>query len=146
MKEFFADLFAYHHHLNQKLATLLLEKRDHLPERVLPLFSHSLNAHQIWNSRILNTKPFGVHQAHAPESFQAIDQANYEDTLGIIQTFDLAQQIKYQNSKGQEFSNSVQEILFHTANHFTHHRAQIMSDLRQAGIEPIITDYIFYKR
>lgn len=40
----------------------------------------------------------------------------------------------------------IQQILFHIANHFTHHRGQIISDLRQNGIEPRISDYIFYKR
>jgi uncharacterized damage-inducible protein DinB len=45
-----------------------------------------------------------------------------------------------------EYINSIQQILFHVANHFSHHKGQIISDLRQSGIDPIVIDYIFYKR
>ena len=50
------------------------------------------------------------------------------------------------NSKGETFSNKIKDILFHIINHSTYHRAQIATDLKQNGIEPINTDYIFYKR
>lgn len=146
MKAFFKDIFAYHFHFNQKLAIVFLENEKNLTPRTLPLFSHCLNAHQIWNSRILNTLPFGVHQVHEISNFQAIDLSNYQNTLKIIDTFDFAETITYKNSKGDTFSNSVRTILFHIANHHTHHKGQLISDLRQQGIEPLVTDYIFYKR
>lgn len=146
MKEFFEDIFKYHHHFNQKLADLFMEHRAKISQRTIPLFSHVLNAHQIWNSRILGVTSFGVHQLHKLEDFKTIDESNFGDTLKILSAFDLNKQVRYKTSKGDEFQNSIQEILFHTANHSTHHKGQLISDLRQSGIEPIVTDYIFYKR
>src|SRR5690606_36056016 len=117
-----------------------------ISERTIPLFSHIVNAHQIWNSRILHKKALGVHQLHSHEKCKKLDTTNYFDTLNILSELDLNTIIKYKNSKGDEFENSIQQILFHVSNHFSHHRGQIISDLRQNGIEPIVTDYIFYKR
>jgi uncharacterized damage-inducible protein DinB len=105
-----------------------------------------LNAHQIWNARILKSEEYGVQQQHALEQCALIDETNYTTTLKILETIDLESVITYLTSKGQPFSNSVRDILFHVANHTTHHRGQIVSDFRQAGIPPLVTDYIFYRR
>jgi len=147
MKEFFQDIFEYHHHFNQKLADLLIQHSAKISKRTIPLFSHNINAHLIWNARILNTEPeVGVHYTHSLEKCKSLDDTNYEDTLRILEQCQLYENIAYQNSKGKQFKNSIQQILFHIANHFTHHKGQIILDLRQKRIEPIITDYIFYKR
>lgn len=119
---------------------------EQIPEEFPALFSHMLNAHQIWNSRILQTPSFGVHQNHLPQTWASIDEANFKNSLLILESRDLAETIAYTNSQGTGFVNSIQEILFHAANHHSHHRAQIMSGLRKAGFEPLATDYIFYKR
>lgn len=75
-----------------------------------------------------------------------IDTDNFKETLRIIDEYKLNKVISYSNSTGKEFNNSIQQILFHVANHFSHHKGQIISDLRQNGITPLLTDYIFYKR
>jgi uncharacterized damage-inducible protein DinB len=54
--------------------------------------------------------------------------------------------VEYENSEGRTFANDVKDILFHVVNHSTHHRGQIMMDLRASGITPEPLDYIFYKR
>lgn len=50
--------------------------------------------------------------------------------------------VKYSNTKGQEFSNSLYDILLHLFNHGTYHRGQIATDMRRNGLEPLNTDYI----
>lgn len=117
-----------------------------LPERVIPLLSHSINAHQIWNARITNKEKLKVHQVHDLQECKRIDDDNYNSTIEILKDRELDEIITYQNSKGVDFNNSIREILFHISNHFSHHRGQIISDIRQIGIDPIVTDYIFYKR
>jgi uncharacterized damage-inducible protein DinB len=146
MKAFFEDLYGYHHHFNQQLITFLKDHQGVLPEPSYPLLSHILNAHQIWNARITNAVPFAVHQLHAAADLSVIDRNNYEKSITIIGAYDLQATLQYTNSRGDTFVNTVQEILFHVANHTTHHRAQLMSGLRMAGITPLATDYIFYKR
>lgn len=145
MKDFLIDLFEHHHLLNQKLADLFLENEDTINERCIFLFIHSQTAQQIWNERILENKS-ELKENYSLEKFKEIDKVNYSNSMKILKEYDLNKKISYKNSKGVEFTNSVQEILFHAANHFSHHRGQIISDLRASGIEPIITDYIYYKR
>ncbi|MDC7996373.1 DinB family protein [Altibacter sp. HG106] len=146
MKEFFEDIFEYHNHFNQKLIEQLAENENAITKRTIPLLSHSINAQQIWNARITNDQTLGVHENHTLKQCKRIDNENYNRTLNIIAERELNEIIIYANSKGTEFRNSIQQILFHIANHFSHHKGQIISDLRQSGINPIVTDYIFYKR
>lgn len=146
MKAFFKDIFEYHHHFNQKLIEELREHESNLPQRTVPLFSHAINAQQIWNARIMGKEELGVHEVHLFEACRRLDRGNFQETVQILDERELDEIIIYKNSKGIEFSNSIQQILFHVANHFSHHKGQIISDFRQSGIEPIVTDYIFYKR
>jgi uncharacterized damage-inducible protein DinB len=147
MTSFFQEIFEYHHHFNQKLIDELKKHEKKLPQRTFPLFCHVLNAHHIWNARILRiTTGFGVQDIHPIEACKEIDDKNYSDTKKIIETVSLEENITYKTFKGEEFSNTVRDILFHVVNHSTHHKGQIISDFRQQGIVPITTDYIFYKR
>ena len=146
MEEFFRDIFEYHNHFNQKLIEQQIENQNSLPERTIPLLSHFINAQQIWNARITNKEKLGVHAEHTLEECKRIDNQNYDKTLEILNEHDLKENIIYSNSKGEKFNNTIQQIFFHITNHFSHHKGQIISDLRQSGINPIVTDYIFYKR
>jgi uncharacterized damage-inducible protein DinB len=147
MKPFFKELFEYSNYFNQKLADVFSESPDKTSEKTIKLFNHLLNAHQIWNNRIQPKQtPFGVWELNAVQDLKNIDASNYEQTLFILDNFDLNTPIKYTNSKGDTFSNSIQDIYFHVINHSTHHRGQIASEFRQNGLNPLVTDYIFYKR
>ena len=146
MKEFFIDIFNYHHVFNQKFVDQLQTHMQKIPDDSYALFCHVLNAHQVWNSRILQLSPFGVQQIHHLEDCKAIDDNNFVNTLNILNTIDLKSEITYKNSKGEKFTNLVQDILFHVNNHSTHHKAQLASQFRSLGITPLTTDFIFYKR
>jgi uncharacterized damage-inducible protein DinB len=147
MTDFFKELFAYSHHCNQQLAAVFLNDSAGISPKAHSLFSHLLNAHQIWNNRIQpeGATP-GVWDLQTPEKMGTMDAENYRRTLRILQEVDLAQTISYTTSKGQPFSNSVRDILFHVINHSTYHRAQIATEFRNGGLEPLSSDYIFYKR
>lgn len=54
----------------------------------------------------------------------------------------LGDSVSYTNSKGESWSNTVEEILTHVTIHSAYHRGQIASDLRAAGKVPAYTDYI----
>lgn len=147
MKLFLKELIEYSHHFNQKLCAVLIDNPDKTSEKALKLFNHVLNAQQVWNNRIDSQQaPFGVWELHELQDLQGIDRTNYEHSLKILGKVDLFQVIHYQNSKGEAFSNSILDILFHVVNHSTHHRAQIVSEFKQHGIEPLVMDYILYKR
>jgi uncharacterized damage-inducible protein DinB len=111
------------------------------------LFSHVLNAQHIWVKRVIGETPvFDVHQIHYVADFENIHLKNIEHLLNIVHHRDLQEQIIYKNSQGTEFMNVLSDILLHTVNHSTYHRAQIVSQFRLNGINPPSTDYIMFKR
>ncbi len=147
MKTFFKELFEYSHHFNQRLCDIFVAEPGKTSEKAVKLFNHLLNAHQIWNNRIEPTQAtFAVWERHDTQELKNIDQANYQQTLLILDHVDLDQILTYSNSKGQTFQNSIRDMLFHVINHSTYHRAQIATEFKQHGLEPLATDYIFYKR
>lgn len=147
MKTFFQDIFEYTHHSNEKLINVLLQNPGIYSEKISLLTSHTLNAHHIWNHRIFGVSPaLFVWQLLEIKDLQTINLENFEHSIEIIQKKGFSEKIAYTNSSGQNYTNTVQEILFHLINHSTYHRGQIISLLKNNGVEPITTDYIFYKR
>lgn len=146
MKSFLKDIFDYNHHFNQKIAQIILENSNEVDEKAIQLFSHSIVAHEIWNSRILQKEPPDLNKIHPIEISKERDVANFNKSIEIIENCDLNLNVSYQNSKGEKFRNTIQEILFHVCNHFSHHRGQIILILRNNGVKLPITDYVFYKR
>ncbi|WP_215222675.1 DinB family protein [Echinicola shivajiensis] len=147
MKQFFKELFEYSHYSNQKLSDIFIDKPDKTSEKAVKLFNHLLNAHQIWNNRIKPEQPtFDVWELHDTKDLKSIDKINLEHSLQILDKFDLNENFIYKNTKGQIFDNSIQNICFHIINHSTYHRGQIATEFRLHGLEPLVTDYILYKR
>lgn len=147
MKAFLKDIFEYNHHFNQKLGDIFNENSDKISEKAINLFSHILNAHQVWNNRIEPKQAtFGIWEVHPIQSFKNIDKMNYEHTQLILNKSDLNKTIDYTTRTGQAFNKKIKDLLFHTINHSTYHRGQIATEMRQCGIEPLATDYIRYKR
>ena len=52
----------------------------------------------------------------------------------------------YKNSKGIEYSTSYYDALTHVSLHSAYHRAQIATEMRRSGKEPVYTDYIAFVR
>lgn len=143
--DYFKDLFAYSHHSNQKLADIFA--KEEVEGKPLELFCHLLNAHHIWNARIAGEQPeFGVWDVYQAEKLKVIDGENYGNSLILMDKVEPDKTISYTTSKGGVFENKTIDILFHVINHSTYHRGQIALLFRQAGLEPLSTDYIFYKR
>lgn len=147
MKDYIKELFEYNHHCNQRLATVVEASEVKLPKRCMDVFNHIINAHHIWNRRILNQKPlYNVWAVSPTGELSTMDRDNYMASLEIIENADLEAGLDYSTSKGQPFSNKVKDIMFHIINHSTYHRGQIAMFFRESGIAPEISDYIFYKR
>ncbi len=145
-KDLFEEMFDYNHHSNQKLAELFIANAI-ANEKSIKLFSHILNSHHIWTSRIMETQSeYEVWDIQPTKILKDIDNKNFNGAVFILSHTDIDKTIRYQNSKGQGFENKISDILFHIINHSTYHRGQIATDFRKNGIEPLNTDYIFYKR
>jgi uncharacterized damage-inducible protein DinB len=147
MKDFYKELFTYGNYINTKLIALFLSSETPIPEKALVFLSHIINTQRVWNNRIeRDTTDFGIWELQPLDTLQQIEQENFERSLYLVDTADLERMVHYTNSRGEQYDNTIKDILFHVINHSTHHRAQIASVLKSAGIEPLITDYIFYKR
>lgn len=149
MKEHLKDLLEYSHFFNIELIRKFNDGDLHLaiPDNTLKIFSHILNAQKIWNSRIENEDlSLDAWKVHTKDDLEKLENRNFKRTLKILEKMELEKVIFYKNSKGVQFQNSVQEILFHVVNHSTYHRGQIAAEMRRAGLEPVSSDYIIYKR
>lgn len=58
----------------------------------------------------------------------------------------LARLVRYRNTKGLEFNNTVGDIITHVVNHATYHRGQLATDLKGLRPEPVPTDFIVFAR
>ena len=147
MKAFLQQLFDYNFFCNKKTIEQC-SGLDQVPDNCIRLFSHILNAHHIWNHRILGTPTeFGVWDQHQLNTWQDIHYNNQRTSFEIVSNTDtFEKRVEYMNSTGKTFSNELKDILFHIINHSTHHRGQIMMELRNSGVVPEPLDYIHYKR
>lgn len=147
MLPFFKDLFQYNFDTNDQLLQTIAAQKDLVSEKAIQWANHIVNAHQIWNARIVGL-PLVLDTWDLRPLSELIEQnqLNYQQSERIISEKNLAELINYSTTKGIPYSNRLKDILFHIINHSTHHRAQVMSDFKQSGIEPFVTDYIFYKR
>ena len=147
MKKFFQDTLQYTKNCNLQLIVLLQENPEMFSGKIRLLISHTLNAHHIWNNRIIGgSAKYSVWQNLDLIDLKTVNAVNLETSLQIICEMDLNRIISYENSRGEKFTNKLVEIMFHIINHSTYHRGQLISLLKNEGVEPIITDYIYYKR
>lgn len=146
MKSKLLELLEYNFESNEKLMYVSLENLGQVDEKTINVLNHILNAHQVWNARILNKPVFGVWQLNNAQDWIALNKDNYQNSQYILNEFDLKEIINYKNSQRIEFQNTVEDILFHLINHSTYHRGQIAMRFRESDLNPLVSDYIVYKR
>ena len=149
MREFLVEMFDYNRYANN-LFIDVIQKNNFNNLIINRLFSHILNVHDLWLSRLGKRKPnFGIWEIHDNESLFDMNQQLYIETIAFINSFsdnDLDGKIRYLNTKGESYENSSKEGLMQLINHGTHHRSQIALVLRQLGLEPPKSDYLYYLR
>ncbi|AOZ90816.1 DinB family protein [Paenibacillus crassostreae] len=120
-------------------------------EQQLSLFSHILNAEQVWLTRLK-----GKDSSQLPiwsdgditvcTKLIKQNEENFKTYLAEIAKTDLDNLITYANSSGKEFMTSIRDILTHVALHGQYHRGQINLRLRADGNDPVNIDYITFVR
>jgi uncharacterized damage-inducible protein DinB len=114
--------------------------------RSLQLLAHILSAERLWLERIRNQPQslpvwpdFAVDQCDA----QIAELAGlWREFLGQLSLERLSEKVTYNNSKGEPWSSTVEDILTHVLLHSAYHRGQIASQVRAGGEQPAYTDFI----
>ena len=121
-----------------------------LPAIALRLLSHVLNAQAIWIARLSGTpSPVKVWQEHDLAGLHHWHQQTSERLHQLMADADdteLHRRIQYTNSLGDAYDSGVSDVLTHAVVHASYHRGQVATRLREAGIEPVNTDFITYCR
>lgn len=149
MKKHFQLLLQYEATTQARLIEALAGEVS-LPEQVLTLLSHQYNALMIWLTRLSSHSPVAQPwDVHSFLELTRIHQGVFNQLnlyLASLRPEDLEMVVAYQNSRGETFQNSIEEILQHLFLHSAHHRGQIALRMRQGGLDVPVTDFIFFTR
>lgn len=161
MKEILQQISAYHAWANQQLLDAIIqlpeEKQtqtvassfDSLRKTVL----HMWDAETIWWQRLkLSEKivrpaeDFSGSMKEAAENLLQQNRQWYE-WIANAQEHMLQHVFMYQTFKKEQFKQPVYQMLLHLFNHGTYHRGQLVTMLRQLGVDKIPqTDFIVWSR
>lgn len=148
MQRQISTLFKYDYWAN----TRILSSLSQLPasdESALCIIAHILLAQEVWFSRLIG--------GSAPSVWEklTLDQCAVK-VSGIFSAFspyieklnneEVNKTVNYKNTKGEAFSNTVEEILTHLFNHGTYHRGQIVERMKGKLQTMPVTDLIVFLR
>lgn len=145
MSDHLRRLFAYDDWANREVLASF-QRAGTPPDQARKRLAHILGAEYLWYSRIthepcplavwpdLNVAECGEYVARMAEIWRNYLPSLEEQQLGAM--------VKYKNTKGEPWTNTLQDILLHVAIHGAYHRGQIASDMRTAGYTPAYTDFI----
>lgn len=84
-----------------------------------------------------------LHECAVRVEKNAADYRTYFETLSESSLSDV---ITYRNSKGIQFRTLAMDVCTHVSVHGSYHRGQIAQTMRNAGYEPVNTDFITFVR
>lgn len=116
------------------------------PPRSLKWLGHVLGAERLWLGRLRQDgKPVAVWPELTLDQCAAetAELAQlWQDYLNALTPAQLSHLIPYVNTKGESYTNTVEDILTHVVMHSAYHRGQIAADVRASGNTPAYTDFI----
>jgi uncharacterized damage-inducible protein DinB len=146
MKEFLLDKFEYDFHATKAWIECITKQEDDVSQFVRKSISHIINVHHIWNSRLTDQKPESDLWDVLPVDFLlSLHQQNYRETIDYIEKIELGEKVNYHSSEGVRYAKIDLDILYHILSHSNYHRAQIVMDLKQNGLEFPSLNFIAYR-
>ncbi|MDB4949079.1 MAG: hypothetical protein JWM27_1728 [Gemmatimonadetes bacterium] len=127
-----------------------LEAVGNPPEKALELYAHVLGAEHVWLSRLRGEAPaYPVWPALLASQLAPLAAENADALEALVAGLaeqDVAREVAYANSAGQQFTSTLGDILLQVAMHGSYHRGQVALLLREHGAQPAATDYIVFAR
>lgn len=161
MKELFVQYATYNTWANGLLLQTIeaLTEEQHGQEIVSSFPSiyktilHLLDAENIWWQRIKLQEKISRPSLNFNGSMKDLraevtkQDKLWQEWISNINEHGLQHEFIYMNSKKERFKQPVFQMLLHLFNHSTYHRGQIVTMLRQLGVEKIpVTDFIEWSR
>ncbi len=143
-------LFSYETWASRRLLARLLEVRG-LDGRVRELFAHIQIAPRVWLTRIRGegSREIPIWPDLTLDECENLINENetaYAELFATPSEGFLSRKVAYTNQHGLSYETAVGDILWHVITHGGYHRGQVAQLLREAGEEPVNTDYITYVR
>ena len=143
MRDYFHRLRTFDDWANGEIARALAA--DGAPNEGTRLLAHIVGAEWLWLQRLgAGGRALEVWPALSLVECAAelpLLSAEWERFLGAGNR-SWAERISYVNSKGESWTSEVRDVLTHVFAHGVHHRAQIVTLFRQAGMTPPYVDFI----
>lgn len=112
--------------------------------------AHILSAEWIWLMRWQDTSPKTMLNpadfptVHSLRAKWAEVEREQMDFISKVTDEFLGRVIAYTNTKGEERKYLLQHMMQHVVNHSSYHRGQVVTMLRQLGVEAVDTDFIIF--
>lgn len=161
MKEILKQLAAYNLWANKKLTDCILALPEEKHEQELSssfpslykTLLHMWDAESGWWQRmklyervVFPRDQFSGSLAELVAAY-AKQSKLWEEWIGAASDAALEHVFLYQNTKQEQFKQPVYQMILHVFNHGTYHRGQLVTMLRQLGVEKIPgTDFILWSR
>ena len=161
MKEIFVQYASYNVWATNSLLDViraLPEEKLHLPinssfPSIFKTLLHLLDAESIWwqrmNLKERIDKPSDGFTGDMIALGTAIQKQNklWSDWVTAANENKLQHEFFYHDSRGERHKSPVYQVLLHLLNHGTYHRGQLITMLRQVGVEKLpCTDFIAWAR
>jgi uncharacterized damage-inducible protein DinB len=161
MKEILQQCTAYTIWANQKIFDWIANlSEEQIDQEITSSFSslrktivHMWDAEAAWYQRLKLVEKIEVPSAAFTGNFAELVKKVNQQSLTWKEWVDHATEVQlqhvfaYQNSKKEQFKQPVYEMLLHIFNHGTYHRGQLVTMLRQLGVDKIPqTDFIVFCR
>jgi uncharacterized damage-inducible protein DinB len=146
----FLRMFSYDHWANRECLRAMRECKT-LPVTTLGRLAHILSAERLWLERLRQQKQtMPVWPTSTIEECETLTDemgVAWRDFLsklgqGELDRTELDRIIEYRNTKGELWSNRIEDVLMHVIMHSAYHRGQIAVEMRGAGVVPASTDFI----
>jgi uncharacterized damage-inducible protein DinB len=145
----FQRMFSYDDWANRECLAAM-RAANSISADTLGRMAHILSAQKLWLERLLmQPQTLAVWPSLTIENCTTLAEEmsaawqTYLSRLGNqFAPGSITDQVEYRNTKGDPWSNRVEDILLHVLFHSTYHRGQIALQLRSSGFTPASTDFI----
>ena len=161
MKQLLTSFTQYEYWANERLLPVIVSLTEEQQQQTIvssfpslhKTLLHIWDANTIWWQRLHKAEEIIVPSLTFHPSMKDIekglllDNQKWIDWITNATEEELEEILPYKSMRGDAFAQPVKEIVLHINNHGTYHRGQLITMLRQLGLEKLPQlDYILFSR